>query len=172
VKHFAPIAAAVAAFAALGLQPALAQNNNSGELKRKIPGDIIINKPYSAKDAVPNMGCTFYEHINGRGQAWHVKVGWKLRETADLVMFREQLNTFGDYWNDRVSSVKCDRAGKVICSAFLYDNANLSGSGGKPAIIHADQLVNLNVNELNYYRTDGFDDKASSAIISCTRRLK
>ncbi|MET3927924.1 hypothetical protein [Devosia sp. 2618] len=107
--------------------------------------------------AIRGKGCTFYEHDNGRGEAWHKSVGWLANSYSNQDSYAEYVTYTGEWWNDRISSLKCDDSSRVRCSVGLYEHTN---KGGREIILWGGQgLVNL-----SQY---GFNDTISSFMIFC-----
>lgn len=155
-----PITSLAIVFAAVTSLPASARDVKLGP---------VINNPEIRIRGVPNNGCTMYEHLNGGGESWKAKVNWKFRAVDGMTIYREVYNETGPYWNDKISSVRCDLKGNVSCSAYLYEHANQGG--GRPVYIEGGKLINLTDQEIGgYYRSQGFDNKTSSFLVDCTVR--
>lgn len=118
----------------------------------------IINRLSGRLPASMNgKGCTFYEHANGGGERWHKSVGWLARRYDNQDSYAEYVNTVGDWWNDRISSLSCDDSARVRCSIAVYPEVN---KGGREAIFWGSQgLINL--------ADFGYDDTISSYMIFC-----
>lgn len=94
-----PITSLAIVFAAVTSLPASARDVKLGP---------VINNPEIRIRGVPNNGCTMYEHLNGGGESWKAKVNWKFRAVDGMTIYREVYNETGPYWNDKISSVRCD----------------------------------------------------------------
>lgn len=122
----------------------------------------VIKKLGVMPMTVKGKGCTFYENANGGGESWHKAVGWLYSEpnqSNSKYVYAESMPTLGDWWNDRISSLKCDMNENVRCSVALYKDANMGGQDA--AFDAAGGLINL-----DQY---GFNDQVSSAMIFCTK---
>ncbi len=105
-----------------------------------------------------NKGCTYYESANGGGQNWRKDVAWLAESASGQVTYAEVVNDTGSWWNDRISSVRCDDSDKVHCYTDLSADLNRKG---QDVIVWGQQgLVNL--------ASSGFDKKASSFAVFCT----
>ncbi len=108
--------------------------------------------------AIANKGCTFYENANGGGQSWKKTVAWVAQEYADQTSYAQTVPDIGSWWNDKISSLRCDEGGNVHCSADLSQDG---GRKGPDIILWGSQgLVNL--------QGYGWNDRASSFAVFCT----
>lgn len=108
---------------------------------------------------VRGKGCTFYEHINGKGADWKKPVEWQATShTGGTVtsVWAQTMPTLGEWWNDRISSVQCDSGPKLICTALLYEHVNFKGS-----------YVVVDGRSGRQNMPASFNDKASSIQIYC-----
>lgn len=108
---------------------------------------------------IKGKGCAFYEHIDGKGADWKKAVEWQAtRHTGGTVssVWAQTMPTLGEWWNDRISSVKCDSGTKLICTALLYEHVNFKGS-----------YVVIDGRNGRQNMPASFNDKASSIQIYC-----
>ena len=109
--------------------------------------------------AVRNKGCTFYEHRNGGGEAWRKTVSWLAYSNSSTDTYAQTVATVGPWWNDRISSIRCDDSASVRCSAEVWRDVN---RGGGDAILWGSQgMINLD----KY----GWNDIVSSYMVFCDR---
>lgn len=106
---------------------------------------------------ISGKGCTFYEHANGGGERWHKPVGWLAQRYADQDSYAEYVTHTGEWWDNRISSMRCDDSNKVHCSVAVYPEPN---KGGREAIFWGGQGM-LNLADW------GYDDAISSYMIFC-----
>ncbi len=100
-------------------------------------------------------GCTLYEHVNGGGQSWRVEAAHRDRRNPSA--FVQAQDSFGPWWNDRVSSVQCDETRAVSCWAELYEH---NGFQGRRETVRPGQRTNLGA----------LHDRASSIQVTCAPR--
>ncbi|MBO0906333.1 hypothetical protein [Jiella sonneratiae] len=128
------------------------------------PGNIMID-PTILKGkgqvlaAVLTKGCTFYEHAQAGGTRWKKQVAWLSASYPSQDSYSQYVPTVGDWWDNRISSLRCDDSAKIHCSVAVYRDAN---RGGGDAIFWGSQGI---VNLAQY----GWDDTISSFQVFCNR---
>ncbi|UYN99844.1 MAG: hypothetical protein KIT02_00955 [Devosia sp.] len=145
----------VVALAGLGAGAVQAQQIMlPGQMSR----DFVIKPiPGTMPMSMRNKGCTFYEHANGGGESWKKNVGWLAQRYDNQDSYAEYVTTVGEWWDNRISSLKCDDSAAVRCSIGVYRDPN---KGGGEAIFWGSQgMVNL--------ASYGWDDTISSYMIFC-----
>lgn len=131
------------------------------DLAQQLPDGVVIEAPTQLMSQITSKGCTFYENAGGGGESWTVNVEWKNANYPDQVEYSQALSTVGEWWDDRISSLRCDESEKYKCSVSLYRDNNKAGGDiilwGSQGLINLDQW--------------GWDDTASSLQIFCTEML-
>ena len=154
--------------AALALLPAGSALADSGLKVRFDPKALgrplhidpnILKRASGLPSDVAGRGCTFYEHNNGGGKSWRKSVNWLAYDNQSVTTYAEYVTTVGPWWNDKISSMRCDDSSKVHCSAEVWRDDN---RGGGDAIFWGTQgLLNLD----RY----GWNDTVSSYMVFCDR---
>ncbi|MGF1624358.1 MAG: hypothetical protein ACFCVH_05705 [Alphaproteobacteria bacterium] len=114
-----------AAAVAIGLAaPALGQENN--RLVR--PFDPSFEQsPDMLQLVLPpafrGLGCTFYADANGGGESWRVEVDSFIETRNGRSYYGATVPWVGHAWNDRISSIRCGRAGSIGCYPVVYRDA-------------------------------------------------
>lgn len=122
------LAATLAATSAMALERKIELSSDrlpADLLKRTAP--LLSQQVVTA--AIKKRGCTFYEHINGGGASWKVNVDWIAHDGGEPKknVYGQAVARLGPWWNDKISSAKCDTAGKLKCLFNGYEHADFSG---------------------------------------------
>lgn len=143
----------LALLASPALSAGIVRNDNLQIDTRIIKSTALTALPM----AIVGKGCTFYEHPNGQGAAWNKAVGWLAERRSTQDSYAEYVTYTGEWWDDRISSMRCDESETVRCSIAVYPERN---KGGREAIFWGSQgLFNLS--------DWGYDDTISSFLIFC-----
>ncbi|TFF27179.1 hypothetical protein E3C22_01485 [Jiella endophytica] len=146
------------AASAIGSAPAHSQPR-IGPGNIRIDPDILKGTHSRPLAVLRNKGCTFYENANGGGASWKKQVEWLAASYPSQDSYSQYVTTVGDWWDNRISSLRCDDSSQVHCSVAVYRNTN---RGGGDAIFWGSQgLINL----ADY----GWDDTISSFQVFCNR---
>lgn len=117
---------------------------------------------FQAVGAIPaevsGKGCTFYEHAGGRGESWHKEVEWLADRQPGVDIYAQYVADTGSWWNDRISSLKCDVSARVSCMAEVYENG--AKGGRKASFRESGALVELAAHP-------GWDKAISSYVVYC-----
>lgn len=153
LHHFLSAAVTLSVLA----NPVLASASPISHGSIQIDTSVLQSRNLTLPVAIKGKGCTFYEHADGGGEAWHKGVGWQAQTYANQVSYAEYVTTVGNWWDDRISSLQCDESDKVHCSVAVYPDQN---KGGREAIFWGSQgIVNLG--------DWGYDKTISSYMIFC-----
>lgn len=153
---------AAAAMLVSTLAPAAAQSKKLDRraaeiLLKQDLRDVMKRAKRAVPAAVRGKGCVFYERANGKGADWRVNVAWRSGGSENQPNYAQVIGTTGDWWDNNISSLRCDETENVRCSVSLHDGPNRTGPD---AILWGSQgLINL-----GQY---GWDNRASSFMVLC-----
>ncbi len=81
---------------------------------------LSMTEKASAQDGRGVYGCTIYEHAGGKGNLQRHTVDKLISESPGVRFYEREVRYVGDAWNDRISSIECDRNEKATCHAVVY----------------------------------------------------
>jgi hypothetical protein len=162
MKRTASITALLITFVQIGSASALDISHMQMPSNMKLNPDVIARLPRlpgALPMVVKGKGCTFYENANGSGASWHKEVSWQSSKEGNQVTYAEVVNYTGDWWNDKISSIRCDDSASLHCYTAIYPDAN---RGGQDAVIAGQQgLISL--------QGSRWDNSISSFAVFCTK---
>lgn len=114
-----------------------------------------------AQDGRGVYGCTIYEHPGGKGNLQRHTVDRLVSESPGVRFYDREVRYVGDAWNDKISSIACDRNEKVTCHAVVYAHIDfgLPNNG-----VYPDGKVPTNL------RND-WNDRISSFKVRCEMKV-